>query len=68
MWMILAAAIGLLLFVLDAVWGYEAHAEVFWMKVKGVHFFLGLLSGLLLVGMAKGIGTYWLYRKENEYD
>jgi len=39
-----------------------------WYELPGFHAAMGFLGALLLMGLAKPLGRFGLYRKENFYD
>ncbi len=60
--------------ILAALWLAElflvhAHATgIWWRDLKGYAIVMGVLGGMLLMFIAKTLGKYWLYRKEDYYD
>ncbi|MBN1687604.1 MAG: hypothetical protein JW893_00730 [Candidatus Omnitrophica bacterium] len=44
------------------------HAVFWWQKILGNHALIGLLGGIALMFLAKGLGQFFLYRKEDYYD
>ena len=67
LWIVIAL-IGLIIFVpLDIfVGGHDVDFP--WAHVPGFFSLFGLLGCLLLIGLAKLLGRYWLQRSEDYYD
>lgn len=48
--------------------GVEEHSRGWWEKVPGFWAMFGFAGCLLLIGVARAAGRYWLERKEDPYD
>jgi len=68
---------GLLVFILLSLIGlvgYEViflhaeYAELWWQKIPCHSILIGIISAAVLMGLAKGIGLLFLYRKVDYYD
>jgi len=57
----------LLLIAAEFPWAHSHHDAFGWETFPGVYGFLGFAGGLALMGMAKALGKFWLYRKEDYY-
>ncbi len=57
----------ILLVLLEIFFAHGQHAAFWWQKIKGNHALLGILGGIGMMFFAKGLGQFWLYRKEDYY-
>ena len=65
---LLAAIAGIIISVLLDLFFARYHVELPWNHIPGFFAFFGLLGCLLIVGVAKLLGHYWLERGEDYYD
>lgn len=47
---------------------HRHHSEFFWDEIPGFSALYGLISSVLIIGVAKTLGHFWLARPENYYE
>jgi len=58
----------IVLFILLDLFLAEHHVHFPWSGIPGFFSLFGVIGCLLLIGISKALGTYWLQRKEDYYE